>query len=73
MRSSAVWLESKCWPIEGNATFATDRFRLATAATMISDARTSPARAGAPEVPFAGSSAASFALPRCQVAAGLLG
>jgi hypothetical protein len=34
-------------PIDGNATFATERFRFATAATRISEMRTSPARAGA--------------------------
>src|SRR4051812_31012227 len=33
--------------MSGSATFATDRFRFATPATRINDARTSPARAGA--------------------------
>jgi hypothetical protein len=36
-----------CLPMSGNATFATDRLRLATPATRISATRTSPARSGA--------------------------
>src|SRR5215218_9082938 len=47
MRSKVVWPESNCRPIEGSATFATDRFRLATAATRMRAVRTRPARAGA--------------------------
>jgi len=40
-------------PIDGKATLATARFRLATAATRIRVASTSPARAGAPLLPRA--------------------
>src|SRR5215216_234757 len=47
MRSSVVCDESKCLPMSGSATFATERFRLATPATRMSAASTSPARAGA--------------------------
>src|SRR5262245_36675166 len=50
MRSSVVCEESKCLPMSGRATFATDRFRLATPATMINAASTRPARSGALEV-----------------------
>ena len=39
--------ESNAFPIDGSATLATERFRLATAATMISDASTSAAARGA--------------------------
>ena len=38
---------SKARPMSGSATFATDRLRFATAATRISDRRTSPALSGA--------------------------
>ena len=38
--------ESKCAPIDGNATSATDRFRFATAATRIGLVRTRPAFLG---------------------------
>src|SRR5580765_5348910 len=47
IRSSVVWLESKCFPIDGNATFATERFRFATAAPRINAANTRPGLAGA--------------------------
>ena len=47
MRSRAVWDESNALPIDGRATFATDRLRFATAATTMSDARTRPALSGA--------------------------
>jgi hypothetical protein len=46
MRFSIVCDESKSSPISGIATFATDRFRFATVATAMSDARTRPARSG---------------------------
>jgi hypothetical protein len=46
MRLSIVCDESKSSPISGMATFATDRLRFATVATVISDARTIPARSG---------------------------
>src|SRR5436190_23923355 len=46
IRLRVVCDESKAWPIDGSATLATARFRLATAATRISAIRTSPARAG---------------------------
>ncbi len=44
---SDVCEESKASPIEGSATLATARFRLATAAPRMSAARTNPARLGA--------------------------
>src|SRR5262249_17371886 len=50
-RSSAVREASKAMPIEGKATLATAKFRLATAAARISAARTSPARRGPPVGP----------------------
>ena len=46
MRSSVVCEESNARPMSGRATFATARFRFATAATRINAASTSPARAG---------------------------
>ena len=47
--------ESNASPMDGSATFATDRFRFATAATRISAIRTRPDRAGAvPSGPPAG-------------------
>src|SRR5262245_36882938 len=45
--------------MSGKATFATERFRLATAATMISDARTSPCRSGACPSSAAGTAGAA--------------
>ena len=48
MRSSAVCEASNDCPIEGSATLATDRLRLATAATTMRDSRTILAFAGAP-------------------------
>src|SRR5512138_316192 len=51
MRLSAVCDESKACPMSGNATFATARLRLATAATRINAVSTSPCRAGAPGRP----------------------
>ena len=53
MRFSVTWDESNACPIDGRATFATDRFRFATAATRISETRTSPARSGASAVGLA--------------------
>jgi hypothetical protein len=55
-------------PIEGNATLATDKLRLATAATAMSDISTKPGRPGcsAGAGPFwwlSGSSAANLATP----------
>src|SRR5262245_18035578 len=50
MRLSVVCDESKASPIDGSATFATARFRFATAATRINAMRTRPCRAGAVEV-----------------------
>src|SRR5918994_7488314 len=47
MRLSVTCDESNASPIEGSATFATDRFRFATPATRISVTRTMPARSGA--------------------------
>ena len=47
MRLSVVWDESNDSPMSGSATFATDRFRFATAATRIRERRTRFARAGA--------------------------
>ncbi len=46
IRFSVVCDESNACPIAGSATFATDRFRFATAATRIRLTRTSVARAG---------------------------
>src|SRR4029450_7501532 len=51
-------------PIEGSATLATDRFRLATAATRMSEMRTSPSRFGAAE---GGASVRSSSVGRCSV------
>ena len=63
MRSSIVWEESNDLPMSGSATLATDRFRLATAATRMSETSTvlpfggvpeeasAPGRAGADGVP----------------------
>ena len=39
----------ECMPMSGRATLATERFRLATAATRISATSTRPARSGAVE------------------------
>src|SRR5436305_7445318 len=47
IRSSVVCPESKCWPIDGRATFATGRLRLATAATRIRVTSTTVGRSGA--------------------------
>ena len=47
MRSSVVWDESNDAPIDGRATLATDRLRLATAATRMSDPSTILAFGGA--------------------------
>ena len=47
MRSSEVCDASKARPMSGSATLATERFRLATAATRISAISTSPERSGA--------------------------
>ncbi len=55
---------------DGSATFATARFRLATAATRISEIRTRPARAGAVEAsgasPLRGPATQVRRPPRCQ-------
>ncbi|BCJ40060.1 hypothetical protein GCM10010168_29180 [Actinoplanes ianthinogenes] len=56
--------ESNARPIEGRATFATDRFRLATAATTINAVSTRPERAGASVF------AASTAIPSNVAGAG---
>jgi hypothetical protein len=50
MRFSVTCDESNASPIEGRATFATDRFRFATAATRMSVTRTRPPRSGASDV-----------------------
>ncbi len=47
MRSSVVCDESNAFPISGSATLATARFRFATAATRMSEIRTSLDRSGA--------------------------
>jgi hypothetical protein len=44
---SAVCDASNAAPIDGKATLATERFRFATAATRMTEARTSPAWSGA--------------------------
>ena len=44
MRLRVTCEESNAFPMSGRATLATDRFRLATAATRISETRTRPAR-----------------------------
>src|SRR4051794_33231703 len=46
MRSSVVCEELNARPIDGSATLATDRLRLATPATAISATSTTPLRAG---------------------------
>ncbi len=70
MRLSIVCDESKSSPISGIATFATDRLRFATVATAISDARTSPARAGpldsSPRAPAVATCARSYGVRRTR-------
>ena len=50
-QASPVWLASNARPIAGSATFATARFRFATAATTINVASTIPWRLGEVERP----------------------
>jgi hypothetical protein len=67
IRSSIVCDESKCRPMSGSATLATERFRLATPATRISAASTIPARAGAAWVASRDMRAIVFAARRRRI------
>src|SRR6188472_1896093 len=57
MRLRLVWDASKAAPIEGSATLATARFRLATPATRISANSAAPAFAGSVDACAGGASA----------------
>ena len=70
MRSSIVWDESNALPMSGRATLATNRFRLAIAATRISEVSTSPARRGEASAPVAPPGAGAAAPAWAEVPGG---